>query len=206
MKGIFITLEGADGSGKSSFAKVIEKELAELGILYTMTREPGGTEIGEQIRDILLDNDHEEMGFRAEALLYAASRAQHVKEVIRPALEAGHVVLCERYILSSIAYQGYGRRLGEEKILQINDFATDGLMPDLTLFFSVDPRHTLARKAGAPDRLEEEGAGFHGRVYEGYMQAVQRYPGKVVIIDATKPEEEVFRVGRETLLRHLRGE
>lgn len=206
MKGIFITLEGADGSGKSSFAKGIAKELAELGILYTITREPGGTEIGEQIRDILLDNDHEEMGFRAEALLYAASRAQHVKEVIRPALEAGHVILCERYILSSIAYQGYGRRLGEEKILQINDFATDGLMPDLTLFFSVDPRRTLARKAGAPDRLEEEGAGFHGRVYEGYMQAVQRYPGKVVIIDATKPEEEVFRAGREALLRHLRGE
>ena len=145
------------------------------------------------------------MGFRAEALLYAASRAQHVKEVIRPALEAGHVVLCERYILPRSPIRVTGA-VWEKKILQINDFATDGLMPDLTLFFSVDPRHTLARKAGAPDRLEEEGAGFHGRVYEGYMQAVQRYPGKVVIIDATKPEEEVFRVGREALLRHLRGE
>ncbi len=206
MKGIFVTLEGADGSGKSSFAQRIEKELTNLGIQYIMTREPGGTVIGEQVRGILLDRDHEEMSPRAEALLYAASRAQHVDEIIRPALMEGKVVLCERYILSSIAYQGYGRDLGEEAVRGINEFAVDGLMPDLTLFFSIDPRLTLARKAHAPDRLEEEGAAFHSRVYEGYVQAVQSYPGRVITIDATCPEEEVFQMGFRALLRHIKGE
>lgn len=205
MKGIFITLEGADGSGKSSFAARIEKELTNLGIQYIMTREPGGTIIGEQIRGILLDNDHDEMSARAEALLYAASRAQHVDEVIRPALAQGKLVLCERYILSSIAYQGYGRLLGEDPVADINRFATGGLMPDATLFFSIDPRLTLARKALAPDRLEEEGAAFHHRVYEGYVQAVHSYPGKVITIDATQTEDEVFRIGYEALLRQIRG-
>lgn len=205
MSGLFVTLEGADGSGKSSFTARMEKELTNLGIQYILTREPGGTLIGEQVRGILLDRDYEEMHPRAEALLYAASRAQHVEEIIRPALAAEKIVLCERYILSSIAYQGYGRVLGEEPVRGINEFATDGLWPDLTLFFSVDPRHTLARKAPAPDRLEEEGAAFHKRVYEGYLRALESYPGHVLSIDASLPEEEVFREGKKALLRHIKG-
>lgn len=205
MRGNFITLEGADGSGKSSFCRRMEKELSDLGIQYVTTREPGGTVISERIRSILLDRAHAEMSPRAEALLYAASRAQHVEEVIRPALEAGKLVLCERYVLSSVAYQGYGRELGEEPVTMINTFATDGLVPDLTLFFSVDPKQTLARKALAADRLEEEGAAFHGRVYEGYVRAAASYPGRVITIDATRSEEDVFQAGKEVLLSHIRG-
>ena len=205
MRGNFITLEGADGSGKSSFCRRMEKELADLGIQYVTTREPGGTVISERIRSILLDRAHAEMSPRAEALLYAASRAQHVEEVIRPALEAGQLVLCERYVLSSVAYQGYGRELGEEPVTMINTFGTDGLVPDLTLFFSVDPKQTLVRKAAAADRLEEEGAAFHGRVYEGYVRAADSYPGRVITIDATRSEEDVFQAGKEVLLSHIRG-
>lgn len=205
MRGKFITLEGADGSGKSTFVRLLEKRLLNLGIKVLVTREPGGTRIGEQIRSLLLDPDHEEMSAYTEALLYAASRAQHVAEVIEPALASGIHVVCERYVLSSVAYQGYGRELGEDPVREINDFAVQGLFPELTLFFSIDPKITLLRKAADPDRLEEAGLGFHRRVYAGYSEAIKRYPSRVVEIDATMSVEEVFECGWNEIDRFLKG-
>lgn len=204
-QGIFITLEGGDGSGKSSFARYLKEELENLGIEYIITREPGGTRIGEQIREILLTPEHHEMAFRTEALLYAASRAQHVAECIEPALEAGKIVICERFVLSSIAYQGYGRALGSEAVKAINDFAVHGRYPDITLFFAVSPALTLHRKAQDPDRLEEAGTEFHRKVYEGYLEAVLHYPGKVYTIDASRTEKEVFEDGWLVLQNYLSG-
>jgi len=171
LKGLFITLEGPDGSGKSTIIKLIGDYLSDKGIDFIMTREPGGTSIGEDIRHIVLDNENTQMGRETEALLYAASRAQHVYEKINPALEAGKVVICERFVLSSLAYQGVGRNLGIESVKKINDFALGGLYPDLILFFHIDPEITLKRKTNGSggDRLEKEGTDFHNRVYNGYM-------------------------------------
>ena len=146
MSGIFITLEGPDGSGKSTIVKLISNYLEEKKIDFIFTREPGGTPIGEDIRDIILDNENINMSPRTEALLYAASRSQHISEKIKPALEEGKVVICERFVLSSLAYQGVARKLGIEDVKSINDFAIEGVSPDLTLFFDVDPIYALNRK------------------------------------------------------------
>lgn len=204
-RGKFITLEGADGSGKTTLARRIADALANVGIHCIRTREPGGPPISEAIRRILLDPAHTELSSRTEALLYAASRAQHVSETIRPALESGQHVLCERYVLSSIAYQGFGRGLGEAAVRGINDFAVDGLYPDLTLFFSVHPDETLRRKQGDPDRLETLGNAFHADVYEGYRKALKQYPGEVVVIDAAQDEDAVFEATWPVVLRYLKG-
>ncbi|WP_272878334.1 dTMP kinase [Clostridium sp. Cult3] len=195
MKGIFITLEGPDGSGKSTIMKLIRDYFHEKNIDIISTREPGGTEIGEEIRHIILDNKHKCMSAETEALLYAASRGQHVHEKILPALKAGKIVLCERFILSSLAYQGIGRNLGIEEVKMINDFAIKGIRPDLTLFFHVDPVVTLNRKTNKKggDRLEREGYRFHKEVYEGYMKLLDMYPENVQVVDATKSVEEVFK-------------
>ena len=193
MQGYFITLEGPDGSGKSTIMKLLGEYFQEKGIDFIMTREPGGTPIGEEIRKIILDDENTDMGPETEALLYAASRGQHVQEKIIPALELGKVVLCERFILSSLAYQGVGRNLGIEKVKMINDFAIKGLRPDLTLFFHVDPVITLDRKTGeGGDRLEKEGYKFHKEVYDGYMKLLNMYPENIQIIDAKNSIEEVF--------------
>lgn len=204
-RGLFITVEGPDGSGKSTFAKYLEEQLKNVGIQYLMTREPGGTRIGESVREILLNPEHLEMSARAEALLYAASRAQHMDELIRPAIERGVTVICERFILSSLAYQGYGRELGHDAVARINDFAVGGLSPDITLFFSIDPEITLQRKALDPDRLEDAGEAFHRRVYEGYLQAVPHYRGTVHVIDATQSESDVCREGWQVIQGYLKG-
>lgn len=195
MRGLFITLEGPDGSGKSTIIKLLGDYLKDKGIEFIMTREPGGTLIGEEIRQIVLDEKNTQMGFETEALLYAAARGQHVHEKILPSLEAGKLVLCERFMLSSLAYQGVGRGLGIEKVKAINDFAIRGIYPDLILFFHVDPELTLERKTGelGGDRLEQEGNDFHRNVYEGYMQLLNMYPKNIKIIDATKSVEEVLK-------------
>ena len=194
MKGIFITLEGPDGSGKSTIMKLIINYFNDKNIEFIATSESGGTEIGEDIRKIILDERNKDMAAETEALLYAASRSQHVEEKILPALKSGKVVLCERFVLSSLAYQGVGRNLGIEKVKMINDFATKGVEPDLILFFHVDPVATLDRKTeemgGA--RIEKEGTKFHKKVYEGYMKLLKIYPENIQIIDATKSIEEVF--------------
>ncbi|MDR7857615.1 dTMP kinase [Tissierella sp.] len=192
---MFITLEGPDGSGKSTIIKLLSDYLKDKGIEFIMTREPGGTLIGEEIRHIILDKKNTSMGAETEALLYAAARGQHVHEKILPAIEQGKIVFCERFTLSSLAYQGVGRGLGIERVKSINDFAIRGIYPDLILFFHVDPELTLERKLGKVpgDRLEQEGNDFHRRVYDGYMELLEMYPENIKIIDATKTVEEVLQ-------------
>lgn len=194
MSGIFITLEGPDGSGKSTVVESLSEYFNNSKIDYIFTREPGGTDIGEDIRNIILDNKNTLMFSRTEALLYAASRSQHVHEKIKPALQAGKVVLCERFVLSSLVYQGIGRGLGVGDVKAINDFGIEGLKPDLTLFFDIDPIVSLKRKRVGDnvDRLEMEGAGFHREVYKGYLELINMYPENIVVIDASKSAEKVF--------------
>jgi dTMP kinase len=193
MKGKFITLEGPDGSGKSTMINLIGQYLEEREIPHVLTREPGGTSIGEKIRKIIIDIDNKNMGAEAEALLFAASRSQHVHEKIMPAIEDGKVVVCDRFLLSSLAYQGVGRKLGIENVKMVNDFGLRGVLPDLILFFHVDPEITLLRKTKeGGDRLEEEGYLFHKDVYSGYLELLEIYPDNIVMIDAAKPIEEVY--------------
>lgn len=194
MSGIFITLEGPDGSGKSTITEFIVEYLKDLNIDFIVTREPGGTSIGEDIRNIILDKKNINMSPRTEALLYAASRSQHVYEKIRPALEEGKVVLSERFVLSSLVYQGIGRGLGVLDVKAINDFAIEGVNPDLTLFFDIDPVKALSRKTGenSGDRLEMEGVNFHREVYNGYLKLISMYPENIKVIDASKSVEETF--------------
>lgn len=195
MTGVFITLEGPDGSGKSTIIKEIADYLSKKKIDYIMTREPGGTHIGEDIRSIILDNKNTNMGAETEALLYSASRSQHVHEKIIPALEDGKLVVCDRFLLSSLAYQGVGRGLGIEEVKSINDFGLRGISPDLILFFHIDPEISLKRKTAElkGDRLEKEGEGFHKKVYQGYMKLLDLYPDNIKIIDARKTIDEVVK-------------
>ncbi len=207
MKGYFLALEGPDGSGKSTIARLLEKELEEKYKIQTvLTREPGGTEIGEDIRSILLSTANMEMGNRTEALLYAASRAQHVEEKILPLVEAGKLVISDRYIFSSLAYQGYSRRLGIDEVMDINIFATNGFYPDRIIFFDLDPNLGLKRKFAQKegDRLEIAGDDFHKNVYEGYKEAIKKYPKNVKTIDASKPVEEVFKSCLEIIKEDLK--
>ncbi len=169
MKGLFISIEGPDGSGKSTQIENIRKFFADKNIEIVFTREPGGTPIGERIREIILDNSFKEMDYMTEAMLYAASRAQHVAQIIRPALEVGKVVVCDRFVDSSIAYQGYGRHLGEA-VEVINSYAVKECMPDVTFLLKVDPNVGKTRiKANreTEDRLEHEKMAFHSEVFEG---------------------------------------
>lgn len=194
MKGLFIALEGPDGSGKSTIAKLIGEYLKARDIAHIVTREPGGTQIGEKIRDLILDKENTHMSDETEALLYAASRSQHVDEKIAPALKEGKVVLCDRFVLSSLAYQGGGRGLGIERVKIINDFAIKDVYPDLILFFHIDPSITLKRKIDdiEVDRLELEGDEFHKNVYKGYMEVLKIYPKNIKVIDARGSIEEVL--------------
>ncbi len=200
-RGIFISIEGLDGSGKSTQIKLMEDFFKERNFKVLFTREPGGTKIGEKLRDIILDNDHREMAYTTEALLYAASRGQHVKEVILPALKEGKVVLTDRFVDSSIAYQGGGRGLGEERVREINDFATLGLEPDLTIFFDIAPKLTLKRiEAKEIDRLEEEEIGFHTRVYNSYLNLARKNPQRIKIIRAQGDILEINRAIKKILI------
>lgn len=194
MKGKFITLEGPDGSGKSTIIQLISDYMNKKGIEFIVTREPGGTQIGEEIRAIILDNSNVNMGAETEALLYAAARSQHIHEKILPALNEGKIVFSDRFVLSSLAYQGVGRELGIERVKSINDFGLRDVYPDLILFFDIDPEVTLKRKtiSMGGDRLEQEGNEFHRRVYDGYMDLIKKYPKNVKIIDANKSVEEVL--------------
>jgi len=192
-KGLFITVEGGDGSGKTTQLAFIRGFLEERGEDVLYTREPGGTPIGERIREIILDKDHPEMDAMTETLLYAASRAQIVSEVIKPALAAGRTVVCDRYVDSSIAYQGYGRELGES-VAVINGYAVQDCMPDLTILLLVDPEEGRQRLADRPlDRLEQEGLTFHGKVYQGYQALAEQFPDRIRAIDGTMDVASVSR-------------
>lgn len=190
----FITFEGPEGSGKTSILKAVEKRLHEKGLDVVSTREPGGIRIAELIRDVILDVDNKEMDARTEALLYAASRRQHIVEKIWPALEAGKIVLCDRFIDSSLAYQGAGRNLGIDNIYMLNKFAIEDTMPDLTFFIDVPPNVGLARvfdNARKIDRLDLESIQFHTKVYDGYMKLVDQYPDRIKVIDGNREIEAV---------------
>lgn len=201
MTGKFIVFEGSDGSGKTTILNNVKKYLDESGIDYVLTREPGGTKISEEIRDILLANGNGEMGHRTEALLFAASRAQHVEELIRPNIEAGRLVISDRFVISSLAYQGFGRELGYEAVKGINDFAINGIYPDYTFFLNVDPITVLNRKKVAveADRLESEDDMYHKRVYEGYQSILKDGDDRLIVIDASKSIDEVTRATLEKL-------
>ena len=192
MKGIFITFEGPDGSGKTTQIRLLQEYCIGKGYDVVMTREPGGTPISEAIRALLLDPAHKEMDGVTEALLYAASRAQHVAEKIRPALERGCVVLCDRFMDSSIAYQGYARGLGDD-VRVINEFAVQGTQPDITFLMDLSAAAGKARVAAARDldRLEQEDLSFHNAVYDGYMQLKEIYAGRIVPIDASRSITEI---------------
>lgn len=191
LKGLFVTFEGLDGCGKSTQMELLAEALTARGYVITMTREPGGTPLGEGIRDMLLDPRHHGMSARAEALLYAAARAHLVEQVIRPALEDGQIVICDRYIDSSLAYQGYGRGLGTDYILLVNDWGTEGLYPDLTLFLDLDDAVRSTRLAAVPDRLEAEDEEFHQRVARGFLELLMLHRHRIRRVDATGSETEV---------------
>lgn len=191
-KGLLIALEGPDGSGKSTQIKMLSKYLEDRGYNILVTREPGGTKISENIRNIILDNNNKEMSDRCEALLYAASRAQLIEEVIKPAIEKGTIVLCDRFVYSSIVYQGIARGIGVDDIKSINEVALNGVEADLTLMINVDYEKGLERKCAQRelDRLENSGNDFHRRVYDGY-QYLANNMDNMIIIDGNNNFEEV---------------
>lgn len=189
--GLFIAFEGVEGSGKTTQLKLLHDYLVDRGLRVVVTREPGGTAIAERVRGILLDPRAREMDPKTEALLYAASRAQHIAEIVRPALESGSVVLCDRYIDSSLAYQGVARGLGVEDVMRLNVWATDELLPDLVVLLNLDAGTGLARTRGNPDRIEQEGIAFHRMVGAAYLDLAKAYPSRFVIIDSSLETEKV---------------
>ena len=187
MKGTFITFEGCEGAGKSTQIRLLSQYLAERGKECVVTREPGGSAISEAIRTVILDGKNTAMPDECEALLDAAARAQHLSDTVLPALEAGKTVLCDRYIFSSFAYQGYGRGLDMGFLRAVNSFALQGHMPDITLFLDIPPRSAFERKHGAArnDRIEQAGEAFHARGYQGYLRLAEEYPGQIVRVDCS---------------------
>ena len=186
---MFVTFEGVDGSGKSTQAGLLAERLAAEGRDVVATREPGGTELGERVRDLLLGGG--EVAAWAEAALFAAARAQLVAEVIRPALDRGAVVVCDRYLDSSLAYQGIARGLGLERVLELNLTVVEGLLPDRTFLLLLEPAAAAARMDGSPDRIERAGEAFVGRVDAGYRELAARFPERIVPLDGRLPEQEL---------------
>ena len=207
MSGLFITLEGGEGAGKTTIANAVIDKLSTLGIETLYTREPGGIKIAEKIREVTLDRDHTEMDCRTEALLYAAARRQHLVEKVKPAMDEGRIVLCDRFVDSSIVYQGYARGIGMDEVREINQFAIEGFMPDLTIFFDIKPEIGLARIAANDsrevNRLDLEGLAFHELVYEGYKKQAKMNPERIVSVDATKSVETLTDEGCALILSKL---
>ncbi len=197
--GFFIAFEGVEGSGKGTQIRMAEEFLRTEGYDVLVTREPGGTEVGERVRELLLDPGTGILDARSEALLFAASRAQTVHSVIRPALADGKVVICDRYVDSSLAYQGWGRGLGEQDILTLNVWATQGLFPDLVILLHLEPERGLLRSTEAPDRMELEGQEFHVKVADAYLKIAEEHPERFVVVEADKPPAEVFDQVRAAL-------
>lgn len=194
MNGLFITFEGADGCGKSTQLKFLAQFLEQKGISVVCTREPGGSPIAEKIRGILLDKENAGMDAVTETLLYAAARAEHVRKVVRPALDAGKVVLCDRFIHSSYAYQGYGRGLGVDLVRRLNQDALDNCLPDVTVFINIPPEHAFARmnELKQHDRLESESIAFHRRVFDGFTE-ISKWSG-IISIDAKGTKYETHEI------------
>lgn len=196
-KGIFITLEGPEGAGKTTIVNLLTQKLETDGYQVLQTREPGGIDIAEQIRNVILDKQNTAMDPRTEALLYAAARRQHLVEKVLPALDKNYIILCDRFVDSSLAYQGYARGLGIDEVFSINSFAIDGKMPKLTLYFDIEPELGLERinqhKGREVNRLDLEDLEFHNKVREGYQELIKRYPKRIYKIDASKPIELVLQ-------------
>lgn len=192
--GMFITFEGPDGSGKTTVSTAVEQRLREEGYDTIYTREPGGSDIAEQIRRVILDPENTAMDARTEALLYAASRRQHLVEVILPALAAGKNVISDRFVDSSLAYQGCGRGLGVDEVLAINQFAIEGHMPDKTIYLKISAREGLKRIQSREylDRLDQEKADFHETVAAGYESLLERFRDRMIVIPADQPKEKVI--------------
>lgn len=205
MKGKFITFEGPEGAGKTSVLEKLMKDIKDMDIEPVFTREPGGIHIAEKIREVILHKDHTEMDPRTEALLYAAARRQHLVEKVIPAIESGKVVFCDRFIDSSLAYQGHARGLGIDEVFSINEFAINGVMPDLTFYFKIDPEVGLQRIAKSSEReknrLDLENLSFHQKVQEGYQKVLERFPDRMIVIDAEKSIEEVVNDVKTALKR-----
>lgn len=195
-KGIFITIEGPDGSGKTTILQMLAQNLEKEGYAVVATREPGGIEIAEQIRTVILDPENTAMDPRTEALLYAAARRQHLAEKVKPALEEGKIVLCDRFVDSSLAYQGHARGLGIDEVYSINEFAIENMMPAMTLYFDVAPEIGLERinknKGREVNRLDLEKLDFHQKVREGYLILAERFPERIVKVDASKELDTVY--------------
>lgn len=204
MKGTFITFEGIEGSGKSTQIVLLENYLKSAGLHVVLTREPGGTPMGDQIRKILLDPANTGLDPSAELLLYAASRAQHLHEVIGPALDAGKIVLCDRFSDATLAYQGYGRGLNIDMIRALDRIVTSGMRPERTILFDLDPASGIARAHGrnknsgleAEARFENEEIAFHERVRQGYLNLSRQETDRIKVVDASLPVEEVQKVVR----------
>lgn len=194
-QGIFITFEGPEGAGKTTIIEEVYKRLEKDGHEVLLTREPGGIEISERIRAVILDVNHTAMDAKTEALLYAAARRQHLVEKVKPALDAGKIVICDRFIDSSLAYQGHGRGLGIEEVLSINEFAIGEMMPNLTIFFDIAPKEGLERvmsnELREVNRLDQENLAFHEKVYEGYQKVLEKYNERIVSTDASLTKEQV---------------
>ncbi|WP_294729890.1 dTMP kinase [uncultured Faecalibaculum sp.] len=202
MTGTFITIEGPDGAGKTTAAADLRNRLTAMGVPCLLTREPGGSAIAEQIRSILLNPENTAMDPVTEAILYAAARRQHLMEVVRPALEAGMTVICDRFVDSSLAYQGHARGLGFDTVWSINEPAVQDLLPDLTILLDIEDEQALARiqARGQLDRFDLEGRDFRKQVREGFLAALRRFPGRIVRIDGSQTREQVT----EAILRVCR--
>lgn len=194
MRGKFVTFEGCDGCGKSTQLKLLSTYLTENNIPHIFTREPGGGKISEAIREILLNGKNGDMTDECEALLFAAARVQHLRDRVEPALREGKLVICDRYVDSSLAYQAYARELGREFIEKINAYALENYLPDLTVFIDLTPEAAFRRKHGADenDRMEQAGMTFHKRVYEGYSALANEYPERIARVDGEKTPNEIF--------------
>ena len=205
MKGFFITFEGPDGSGKTTISTAVQKRLVEMGYDAIYTREPGGIDIAEQIRNVILDPKNTAMDPKTEALLYAASRRQHLVEKVIPALEAGKIVICDRFIDSSLAYQGYARHLGIENVYAINQFAVEGHMPDTTIFLNLNYNDGLKRieTRTFKDRLDLETNTFHQEVSMGYQKVLEKYQHRMKVVDASQEIEKVVEDSLKIVLESI---
>lgn len=191
---LFVVFEGGDGAGKSTQAALLARRLQDAGREVLRTREPGGTVIGEELRSLVLDHGRGQVDARTEALMFAAARAAHVEQLILPALRRGTTIICDRFIDSSVAYQGVGRGLGTEEVLRLNRWATDGLRPDLTILLDVDPLAGRLRRTqghGAEDRLESEPDDFHARIRQAFLDRAKNDDGAYVVFDASLDVEDL---------------
>ena len=202
-KGIFITIEGPEGAGKTTIIEMLLEKLESEGYPIMKTREPGGIEISEQIRNVILNKNNTAMDGRTEALLYAAARRQHLVEKVLPAIEQGFIVLCDRFIDSSLAYQGFARGIGMDEVYSINTFAIDNRMPDATLYFDIDPEIGMKRinehKGREVNRLDLENLEFHRKVREGYQLLSRKYSNRIIEIDASQPLQKVYEIAESKI-------